>query len=115
MFAGQSTQRIAASEKEEKEQGTAEVKGHVHHLQTQGGWYCMPSGLNNQIAISYSKMYQKIPESKMTKSSEAGTICDLLTRKGLTPRSHAEKRNVMYIQNQRSDFPCTVPSRAVDC
>ena len=32
-FAGQHTKSIAASEEEEQDQGTAEVKEHIHYLQ----------------------------------------------------------------------------------
>ena len=87
-------------EKEEKDEGTAEVKGHIHHLQIQGRWHLVPLSLNNiKLQPVMTKIYQKAPESKMKKLSEADMICDLLTRKGLIPRSRAEKRDVMFIQN----------------
>ena len=48
-FAGQPTKKVMASEEEEKDQRTAEVKEHIHYLQIWGRWYFVPSGLKMKL------------------------------------------------------------------
>ena len=66
-LAGQPTKNITASEEEEKDQRTAEVKEYVHYLQIWGRWYRMPSGLKMKLQpVLCGQNKIKIPESKMT-------------------------------------------------